>query len=90
MQWQLQLQNGGDIASKIDNFKCLCYCDRVVSIVIKTSSAIAEIYDGPHGTSTHYMITKPRFSNFQNFLNTYRSTDRETDKVTYKNDYPSS
>ena len=33
-----------------------------------TISAIAEIDDGPHGTSIHYIITKPRFFNFQNFF----------------------
>ena len=56
-----------------------------------TISAIAEIDDGPHGTSIHYIITKPRFFNFQNFFEdrpTDRQTDRPTDKVIYKDDYP--
>ena len=48
----------------------------------QTSSAIADIDDGPHGASTHYIITKPH--------KTFLKTDRPTDKVTYKDDYPSS
>ena len=45
--------------------------------ILKTSSAIAEIDDGPHGTSTHYIITKPQFFNFQkNFED--RPTDRQS------------
>ena len=44
----------------------------------KTSSAIAEIDDGPNGTSTHYIITKPRIFNFQNFLKTDQQTDRQS------------
>ena len=54
----------------------------MVRFLEKTSSAIAEIDDGPHGTSTHYVITKPRFFNFQNFLKTDRPTDRQTDRPT--------
>ena len=65
----------------------------VIRVKDTTSSAITEIDDGPHGTSTHYIITKPRFFNFQNFLKTDRPTDRQTDRptdiVTYKDDYPS-
>ena len=52
----------------------------------KTSTAIAEKDDGPHGTSTQYTITKPRFLNFQKFL----KTDQPNDKVTDEDDYPSS
>ena len=44
-------------------------------VFLQTSSAIAEIDDRPHGASTNYKITKPPFSNFQNFL---RQTDRQT------------
>ena len=44
----------------------------------ETSSAIAEIDDGPHGTSTLYIFTKRRFFNFQNFLKTDRPTDQQT------------
>ena len=48
----------------------------------QTSSAIAEIDDGPHGTSTHYIITKPQFFDFQNFFKTNKPTDRQTDRQT--------
>ena len=51
-----------------------------------TSSAIAEIDEGPHGTITHKIITKPEFLIFQEIL----KTDRPTEKVTYTDHYPSS
>ena len=51
----------------------------------KTSSAIAEIDDRPHGASTHYIIRKPWFFNFQNFLKRDRQT--KTPIKTSKNLY---
>ena len=50
----------------------------IVRVLLITSSAIAEIDDGSHGTSTDYIITKPRYFNFQNFLKTDRPIDRPT------------
>ena len=55
----------------MENIKLIC---TELGCKDKTSSTIAEIDDRPHGTGSHYILTKPRFYHFQNFLKTDRQT----------------
>ena len=66
------------LKAEISYIESIFWCNFKSYSYFKTSSAIAEKDDGPHGTSPHYVITKPRIFNFQNFLKTDRPTDQQT------------
>ena len=71
-------------ASKLDFVFWLHTCALYMN---KCFSDIAEIDDRLHGTNHHHTITNIAFDIFKI---SERQTDQPTDKVTYKDDNPSS